>query len=120
MDQLEAEVKRWSAQNGYEINVFKRVSCPSCKQDTLLFGSDDENGAAVVECATCETVFYLENSEPYMETPSQNICTCDGEVFKIGVGKAFHEGTTDPRWIYIGAECVACGLGGVYVDWQER
>jgi len=40
-------------------------------------------------------------------------------VLKLMIGMAHREGGPDVRWIYVGAKCAACGLTGVFVDWEE-
>lgn len=116
---LVRSVERYSEQNGSKITEFKLISC-DCGSEELLLFSDDENGAAFVECAVCKAQYDLFDSGKYAEEWVQNTCNCDAEELTVGVGVSKCEGSNDLDWVYIGAHCRKCGCTGVYTDWKER
>lgn len=116
---LEKEILRYSKLNGYAISDFEKLSC-SCGSEKFRLYSDDVEGGAFAICTQCNHEIDIETSKRVIEDKQQNICTCDNEFLRIGIGKAFYNDTKKIRWIYIGAACNDCGLLGVYVDWNER
>lgn len=118
--ELHREVLRYSTKNGYPIDRFQPVQC-QCGRDDLLLDSDDECGAAVVTCPSCHSETDIQDSRDYAENLVRNICTCEEETLLLGVGTAaYDDDSGDVRWVYVGGQCEACGLAGVYVDWHER
>ena len=116
---LKKSIKSYSKANGYLATEFTNIICKCALKQFELITDDQEEGA-YVECSSCNLKIDIENSMQYMSRKTQNICTCDCKLFTICIGKAFYDNSNDPRWIYIGAECLKCGLGGVYIDWHER
>ncbi len=116
---LEKEIERYSKLNGYPISSYKNINC-SCGGKEFYLYSDDDNGGAFLICTASKAEHDIENSRAYIEVPQNNICNCDNDNLNIGVGKACYSGSSDPRWIYIGAHCGKCGLDGVYVGWKEN
>ena len=104
---------------GYPIDQCQQIAC-SCGATKLRLFSDDNEGGAVAECPQCDVRLEIAESSRYLVSPVQNICTCDSELLSLELAYAFYSGTMDPRWVYVGGGCDACGTTGVYVDWQER
>jgi len=116
---LEQEILRYSTKNGYAITSYTDINC-SCGSSEFHLYSDDNEGGAFVVCSKCRAEQDIENSRGYIKEALNNICNCDNDKLKIGVGKAYYPDSNDNRWVYIGAECGKCGLLGVYVDWKEN
>ena len=116
---LHEAISDYAESVGYQPTEFLELTC-DCGSKLFKLYSDDTEGGAVAKCSKCGAKKDILDSERYIEDREQNICNCDAEDLMIAIGLAFHEGTTDPRWAYIGCECPECGLSGVYVDWQER
>jgi len=116
---LEEEIKRYSELNGYPISEYSDIVC-SCGCTEFHLFSDDEEGGAFAVCQKCGEEKDIEQSKKYIEESVNNICNCDNEILNIGVGKAYYEGSSEPRWIYVGCHCNKCGLDGVYVDWKQN
>ena len=118
LDDLKAEILRYSTENGYPAESIEQLVCDCGSEEFTLF-SDDTEGGAVAVCCKCEMNLSIYDSADFMEDVGQNVCTCEGEKLLIMTGIAFHENTKDAQWIYVGAKCTACGLAGVFVDWEE-
>jgi hypothetical protein len=117
--EIQAEIESYSSTNGYAATSFHDLRC-TCVVDRFRLYSDDEEGGAFVVCVACACEIDVCDSRQYIENKSHNICSCGGEELQVTVGQALHSGTSDARWTYVGAKCLACGLAGVYVDWLER
>lgn len=116
---LREEVERWSIENGYPATDFEVMSC-DCGSKGFFLASDDDQGAALIECSVCEAQYDILESCQYADNLVQNICSCGAEVLQVSVSKSFYEKSEDVRWVYVGAYCAKCQLSGVYVDWQVR
>ena len=116
---LKVEIERYSKLNGYKATDYSEVVCPCGTKELKLFSDDDEGGAYVL-CPQCNQEIDLEESRHYIEVETSNICNCDNEILTVGIGKAYHQDSHDPRWVYIGCHCKQCGLSGVYVDWKQN
>ncbi|WP_371228537.1 hypothetical protein [Roseovarius sp. 2305UL8-3] len=116
---LREEVTRYSKLNGSIATEFAPLSCECGGEEFYLF-SDDESGAAFVECPLCDKQYDILNSREYAEEIVQNTCNCGVETLVVGVGVSKHENSHDIDWAYVGAHCRSCGLSGVYADWVER
>lgn len=116
---LEQEVLRYSRKNGFPISEFQELTC-LCGSLKFHLYSDDEEGGAYVICSQCHTDQDIENSRQYIEEACNNICNCENDHLKVGVGKAFYKDSNELCWVYVGAHCDKCGLAGVYSDWKER
>ncbi|MBW3228118.1 hypothetical protein [Marinobacter adhaerens] len=116
--ELEKEIQRYSKLNGYPIDVYEPVVC-SCGCSELQLYSDDDEGGAIALCTECGSEIDIENSKSYMEDPVQNLCGCDNDRLKLGVGKSYYSDSREVRWVYVGCHCGKCNLVGVYVDWKE-
>lgn len=118
--ELRREVLRYSTKNGYPIDRFEPVQCGCGRQD-LCLSSDDEAGGAFAACPSCHAELDIRDSRQYAEDTVRNTCSCERDTLVLGIGTALYDdGSDDVRWVYVGGRCDACGLAGVYVDWQER
>lgn len=118
LDDLNAEVLRYSTANGYPAESIEQLTCEcGCAHFTLY--SDETEGGAVAVCCDCEMNLSIYDSADFLTDVGQNVCACDGEKLCIVTGMAFYEDSEDAHWIYVGAKCPACGLAGVFVDWEE-
>lgn len=116
---LSDEILRYSSALGYIATVTEAIEC-RCGCESVNLFSDDESGGAYVLCPLCGCFTDILNSGRYIESASQNVCLCEHELLRVSVARAFYEGTDDPRWTYVAAQCSSCGMAGVYTDWAER
>ena len=116
---LQESIHDYSQANGRIATSFESIECECGCTEFRLF-SDDEEGGAFVVCQACDCEFDLADSRQFIASMEQNICSCGVEGLEVMIGTAFHEGTQDPCWTYIGGMCRQCGLAGVYTDWVER
>ena len=119
LDDLKAEVLRYSNVNGYPAETFTAMTC-TCGGDQFTLYGNESGDAALAVCCACEENHSVYDSADFMDDVGQHVCACDAEALHLMIGLAFHEDTTDARWVYVGAKCVACDLVGVYIDWNER
>jgi hypothetical protein len=117
---IREEVTRYSEDN-YVAHHFADAVC-ECggRQFSLLL--DNNEGAAVRECARCGASHPIGDSDEYLKDAELGLCSCvcGGEDFEITVGVSLYEDSQDVRWIYIGCRCTKCGLTGVYGDWKNE
>lgn len=119
MDAFKQSIIEYGEANGCVPTQFETQQCV-CGSELFLMFSDDTEGGCGILCTQCEEGISIEGSADYMEDVEQNICTCESEALQVMVGKAFHEGSNDVKWVYVGGRCPECDLSGVYVDWKER
>ena len=116
---LKSSIESYSKSNGSIITHFEYLKCQCGSEQFLLFSDDTEGGAYIV-CTRCQKEHDIENSKHYIESEDHNICNCDNDKLNIGIGKSFYPESNDVKCVYVGANCNACDLSGVYVDWLER
>lgn len=115
---IRQEIERYSAENGFPANDFEPLVCDcGCEEFTLF--SDARGGGALAVCAECEMNLSIYDSADFIEDIGQNICECGHDRLYLMTGMAHYPDTVDVRWVYVGAKCTACGLVGVFVDWEE-
>jgi hypothetical protein len=105
----------------YAIDHSRNLVC-TCSNTTFLLYTDEDQGVAVRECTACENVHPIGDSDEYLEEaePEQNICLCEKEVFQLVIGVALYRESSDIKWLYVGARCIACGLVGCYGEWKNE
>jgi len=109
----------YSEKNKYPIERMEDLRCP-CGAEVLTLLLDDEEGAAVQTCPTCQHQVPVGDSAEFLDDAElgECECPCGGTRFELTVGSAFYEGSTDVRWFYVGCRCPSCGLVGCYGDWK--
>ena len=90
--------------------------------DFALLMNESEGVAARV-CGACKSEHGIGDSDDYIDEVEsvQGVeCSCGGEEFEVMAGVALYPDSDDVRWFYLGLECTACGLSGVYGDWKNE
>jgi hypothetical protein len=119
LEDLKAEVVRFSKGNKYEAVAFAPSQC-GCGGKHFRLESDETEGVAQRTCSGCgETVLMGDSAEFVVDARlEKHFCICDSEVFELLSGVALYEGSNDVRWYYIGCRCSACSLVGVFAEWK--
>jgi hypothetical protein len=115
------ELVRYSTLNGYPATQFADAVC-KCGSHLFRLLLDDNEGAAVRECASCGDSHPIGDSTEYLADASLEECECPCGVgkFEISVGVALYPDSMDVRWFYIGCRCPTCGLTACYGDWKNE
>lgn len=118
-EDTQVEVRRYSVGNGYEAVKFAASVC-ACGGRTFRLETDENEGVARRTCTACGTSQLMGDSDEYAEdaTLEPHVCVCDAAAFELMSGVALYEGSNDVRWYYIGCQCAACHLTGVFADWK--
>lgn len=116
---LHTFLQGYSAANGYAAERMEDLRC-GCGAEQLNLLLDDEEGAAVQSCPSCQQQAPLGDSAEFLAEANlgECECPCGGSRFEVTTGVAFYRGSTDVRWFYVGCRCPACGLVGCYGDWK--
>lgn len=115
------ELIRYGKLNGYVPNAFADARC-YCGATTFQLQMDEDEGAAVRICSSCNDEHPIGDSVDYLDGAElqHHECICDEGLFQITVGVALYEGSDDVRWLYIGCRCPNCSLTGCYGDWKNE
>lgn len=116
---LDEKIEDYAASHGLSVDLIEKKTC-ECGSELFALYSDDLEGGAYIVCSHCGKEEDIHSSREYMENKEQNVCNCNQEHLQISIGVSYFEGSTDPRWIYVGARRPKCELAGVYVDWKEN
>lgn len=106
------------SEDEHPIEVVRHATC-TCGTTTFTVTLDDEEGFAERRCTACRAAHLMIDSEDSAEDaePGQATCPCNGEIFEVAAGFAFYLEPREPKWVYVGLRCVACGLLGCYTSW---
>ena len=109
------------SQDGYLTEHFKDAVC-SCGHNEFRLLVDDNEGAAVRICTSCENEHPIGDSAEYLEDAEleECECPCGNGYFEITAGVALYSGTEDVKWLYLGCRCPKCGLTACYADWKNE
>jgi hypothetical protein len=118
---IREEMLRYSKLNDYVAHHFADALC-TCGSKVFGLWIDNDEGAAVRKCATCNSEHPIGDSEEYLEEAEieECACPCGGEKFEITVGVSLYDDSEDVRWLYLGCRCPACGLTAMYGDWKNE
>lgn len=119
VEDIKAEVLRYSQLNGYEAAKFSESIC-TCGNRSFKLETDEEQGAARRVCAVCGVAHLMGDSAEYASEAEldEHECACGAGSFHLLSGVALYEGSSNVRWYYIGCQCTACQLVGVFADWK--
>lgn len=83
---------------------------------------DDNEGAAIRECSSCQNRHPIGDSEEYLDDAEleECACPCGNGHFEISIGVSLYENSNDVRWLYLGCRCPQCNLCAVYGDWKNE
>ncbi len=116
-----AELAAYACSIGYPATHFADAVCTCGHRQFRLF-LDDNDGAAVRECAACMERHPIADSAEYLDEAAleECECPCGSAVFEVTVGIALYDAREDVRWIYIGCRCPGCRLTACYGDWKNE
>ena len=119
LEDLQASIVDYSKANQYEATAFASSQC-TCGSRLFTLESDDVEGVARRTCCQCRSSAFMGDSGEFAAEAQleRHVCVCDAAAFELQVGVALYAGSSDIRWAYIGARCVACTLVGVFADWK--
>lgn len=119
-DKLLQELRRYSKANTYEVQRVAEPRCRKCRGRAFELESDEEVGVVLRRCVGCGGEHLLGDGYQFAEEAEleSHECNCLATQFALRVGVALYEGSRDVRWLYVAAECLKCGLGGVYVEYK--
>ena len=107
------------AAGGYPVAEVVHAECAACARSEAGFSLrlDDEEGAAVRKCLSCQAEVPMLDSANYLDDASLGdaACPCGGEAFDVAVGFALRD-DHEVRWVSLGLRCHNDGLLGVYAD----
>lgn len=121
--QLKSQIVEYSTKNAYVAEHFATPKCGECGCEIFTVLMNENEGVAARVCTTCNAEKGIGDSDDFVDGVEEIYtleCTCGASQFKIMAGVALYEGSEDVRWFYLGCECVACGLSGVYGDWKNE
>ncbi len=109
------------SQHGYLAEHFQDAVC-SCGNNLFNLAVDEDEGAAIRRCTSCDTIYPIGDSEDYLEEAElgECECPCGNNKFEITAGVALYPNSDDVRWIYLGCRCQKCGLIACYADWKNE
>lgn len=118
---IREEITRYSELNGYLAVYFADATC-KCGERRFRLSLDDNEGAAVRVCTTCNVEHPIGDSNEYLDdaTLEECACPCGNEAFEITVGVSLYESSDDVKWLYLGCRCPECQLTAVYGDWKNE
>jgi ferredoxin-like protein FixX len=118
-EDIEAEIVRYSTQNGYQAVQFRQSRC-NCGGVVFKLETDEDAGAARRVCVKCGEAHLMADSAEWADEAEfeNHNCICDHERFVLVSGVATYESSNDVRWYYIGCLCANCQLVGVFADWK--
>jgi hypothetical protein len=118
---IRAELLRYSKTNAYLADHFADATC-KCGAKHFRLALDDNEGAAVRICISCEDEHPIGDSDEYLEDAELEECSCPcgAEELEITVGVSLYQESDDVRWLYLGCRCPKCGLIAVYGDWKNE
>ena len=120
---LKSEIIEYSKSNVYVAEKFATSKCAACGCDTFTVVMNEGEGVAARICTSCDSEHGIGDSDDFIDQVDAVYpieCTCGEIQFKIMAGVALYDDSEDVRWFYLGCECVACGLSGVYGDWKNE
>jgi len=111
----------YSAANDYTASHFADAVCV-CGGKTFRIAIDDDEGAAVRLCTTCNHAHAIGDSSEYLDGANLGACQCPcgSEIFEVTVGVSLYDDSEDVKWLYIGLRCISCTLTGCYGDWKNE
>ncbi|MCP4786237.1 MAG: hypothetical protein GY878_22075 [Fuerstiella sp.] len=121
--QLKSQIVEYSTKNAYVAEHFTTPKCGACGCETFTIVMNENEGVAARICTSCNAEHGIGDSDDFIDDVEEVYpieCTCGANQFKIMAGVALYDGSEDVRWFYLGCECVACGLSGVYGDWKNE
>ena len=107
--------------NQYPATQFADAFC-SCAGNSIFVQLDDEVGAAVRTCLTCQAKHPIADSAEYLAEADleECQCPCGSASFEMSVGVALYADSTDVKWLCLGLRCILCGLVACYGDWKSE
>ena len=121
--QLQSKITQFSIKNGYVAKHFAMPICKVCSNDTFTIVMNENEGVAARICTRCHYEHGIGDSDDFIDDIEEVYsiqCTCGSDQFKMMAGLALYDDSESARWLYIGCECSACGLSGVYGDWKNE
>ena len=118
---IREEVLRYSKLNGYSAQHFADAAC-ECGSRLFRLLLDENEGAAVRRCPTCQNEHAIGDSAEYLKEAELEECgcPCGNDDLEITVGVSLYDSSEDVRWLYVGCRCPQCGLTAVYGDWKNE
>jgi hypothetical protein len=118
---IREEVLRYSKLSGYSAQHFADAAC-ECGGRLFRLSFDENEGAAVRRCPSCQKEHAIGDSAEYLEEAELEECgcPCGNDDLEITVGVSLYDGSEDVRWLYVGCRCPQCGLTAVYGDWKNE
>ena len=118
---IREEVLRYSKLSGYSAQHFADAAC-ECGGRLFRLSLDENEGAAVRRCPSCQKEHAIGDSAEYLEEAELEECgcPCGNDDLEITVGVSLYDGSEDVRWLYVGCRCPQCGLTAVYGDWKNE
>lgn len=116
---LRSEIESYA--KTYPATQFAETIC-ACGGRAFRVAVDDEEGAAVRTCDTCEQAHPIGDSADYLKDASLDECECPckRDLFEVTVGVALYPESVAVKWLYLGLRCTSCGLLAVYGDWKNE
>jgi hypothetical protein len=113
-------LKKYS-QDGYLAEHFQDAIC-TCGHRLFRLMVDDNEGAAIRICESCEKEHPIGDSADYLEDAEleECECPCGNGIFEITAGVALYTDSEAVRWLYLGCRCPKCGLTACYADWKNE
>lgn len=121
--ELKSQIIDYSQKNKYVAEQFASAKCRRCQCDTFTIVMNENEGVAARICTSCDSEHSIADSTDSIHDVEEVYpieCTCGENEFKVLAGVALFKGKEDVRWFYLGCECTACGLSGVYGDWKSE
>ena len=120
---LKSQIIEYSTKNAYVAEHFAAPICAECGCDIFVVVMNENEGVAARICTSCNSEHGIGDSDDFIDNVEDVYpveCTCGANQFRIMAGVALYAGSEDVRWFYLGCECLACGLSGVYGDWKNE
>lgn len=121
--QLKTQIVEYSKKNTYVAEHFAESKCAQCHGDTFTIVMNENEGVAARICISCDSEHSIADSNDLIhdvEAVYPIECSCGENEFRVLAGIALQKNSENVRWFYLGCECVACGLSGVYGDWKNE
>ncbi len=115
-------------ESGDPIEIVRDVIC-ECGGRVFSVQLDDEYQEAAWICRSCDAqyLFHAKRVKGYYEgdpDADTEYCRCPctpkgGSYFELAVGVSLYTGREDVDWVFLGCQCVACGLTGYLTEWHR-
>jgi hypothetical protein len=116
---LSTHIADFTTAQGYPVEGITQSECASCGGTLFGLVVDATEGCTQRTCRTCSTAVFIADSDEFWDDadPGEAGCPRGSTDFECGIGFSLID-HGEISWITVGGQCAACGVLGVYADWN--